>query len=125
MFPNSQIATTENIECALSLLQCMKENMEHTNIFKALTIAFDSDADNDYPRNIFLLTDGGDEHSEESLQLIEKNKSACQIHGFEFNLLKRKQNFYLKFPNLAKDVLFLSIRLKNLEKVSLRHFPKT
>ena len=124
MFSNSKIASTENIDSALSLLKPMKADMGGTNILNALTIAFENHADNKYPRNIFLLTDGGDDHSKESLQLIKENKSTCRIHGFGIQSSESEAKFLSDVSKLGKGRAFFINKIEELGRSVIKALSK-
>ncbi len=58
----------------------MSANLGGTEIFSPLSFIFDStELLKNYPRNIFLITDGGVSDTKEVISLIEKNNNACNV----------------------------------------------
>ena len=116
MFENSEITSTENINKAISLLEMMDATMGGTNIYNALSLIFEIDADHQYPRNLFLITDGGETNSQDSLALIKEKKSACRIHGFGIQCSGKEAKFLSVAAKLGKGSAFFVNDIQELGK---------
>ena len=114
MFTFPERASSENISRAISRLEEMSADMGGTNIFRALELVFQITADNQYPRNLFLLTDGGEGNSEHSLNLIKENKSTCRIHGFGIQSSPTEAKFISEAAELGRGSAFFVNNIEDL-----------
>lgn len=75
LFTESKLASLENTKYAIHEIQNYFANMGGTEIYQPIKFALEKNLINDYPRIIFLMTDGDVTNSDEIINLIrDKNK---------------------------------------------------
>ena len=116
MFPVSQPASTEVIAQAISQLSVMNADMGGNDICSALKLAFQFEPENEYPRSLFLITDGGESDWRPSLSLIKENKSECRIHGFGIQASDSDAKFLSEAAELGKGSSFFVYDIQELGK---------
>ncbi|CAI2378146.1 unnamed protein product [Moneuplotes crassus] len=80
--PESLEFNDENKMLALDEIKSYTEDMGGTNIYSPLKHILLSKYDCSYPRNVFLLTDGGVCDRENVINLIKENSSHTRVHSF-------------------------------------------
>ena len=116
MFPVSQQASTEIIAQAISQLSVMNADMGGNDICSALKLAFQFEPENEYPRSLFLITDGGESDWRPSLSLIKENKSECRIYGFGIQASTCDAKFLSEAAELGKGSSFFVYDIQELGK---------
>ena len=82
MFQKSQKNTSANIEKSVKKIEYFMANMQGTDIYTPLNAIFSSAPSHEYPRIIFLLTDGKVKNADLVIKLIKKQAGKCRVHGF-------------------------------------------
>ena len=82
MFENSQKLSAESIDRAVQNLKSFKADYGGTNILDPLKSIFKNPLIQNYPRSIFLLTDGEVDDKRNVIELIKQNKGLCNLHTF-------------------------------------------
>jgi von Willebrand factor A domain-containing protein 5 len=82
MYKESAKYDDESMEKALNEVKKYKADLGGTNIYKPLLELFKTEPDSQYPRNIFLLTDGQVMDPQTVIKLIEKNNSKARVYSF-------------------------------------------
>ena len=82
MHPESVLANSETVNHSIAILSSYTADMGGTNIYGPLEHVFKQAISNDYPRFIFLITDGDVSDTESVIGLIKKNSAFCRISAF-------------------------------------------
>jgi len=82
MHPASVEYSQATLELSLKQLKQFRADMLSTNIYNPLSHIFKSQVLNDYPRVIFLITDGEVEDPNAVIKLIKDNSNKCRVHTF-------------------------------------------
>ena len=93
LFPESMLSNLDNVSVAINEISKMSANMSGNDIHKALLSIFLVPADIEYPRSLFLLTDGGESNFVAPINLIKSNATKCRIHGFGIEARGRDAQF--------------------------------
>ena len=96
------LSNSANVNSAIEKISNMHADMGSTNIYKALSLIFSDQVDDEYPRSLFLITDGGEENSMYSMNLIKNNATKCRIHGFGIQTNGREAQFIQDAAKLGK-----------------------
>lgn len=81
MFPSSERNSIKAIESAILAVKNMTANMGGTEIFQPLqTILLDKVIEG-YPRQVFLLTDGGVSDTQGVIKMVKKSTKYCRVHS--------------------------------------------
>ena len=82
MHQQSLVASSDNINTSINILNDYDADMGGTNIFSPLSAIFHQPLSNNLPRFIFLLTDGDVDDIQNVIQLIKDNSSCSSVNGF-------------------------------------------
>ena len=82
MFSKSQPNTKDFVRTAIDKVSKFDGDMGGTNIYKPLSRVLSMAAVREYPRTIFLLTDGQVNIFGEVLEMIGKHSGKCRVHAF-------------------------------------------
>jgi von Willebrand factor A domain-containing protein 5 len=82
MHKKSEVNSSASVARAVTLINKFEANMGGTNIYSPLSEIFCTKPEIDYPRTIFLLTDGQVNNPEAIVQLIQGNSNNCRVNGF-------------------------------------------
>ena len=86
MFKSSTKLSAESIDRAVHKLKKMQADYGGTNILNPLQSVFKNPLIQNYPRSIFLLTDGEVDDKSNVIQLIKQNKGLCNLHTFGIHI---------------------------------------
>jgi uncharacterized protein with von Willebrand factor type A (vWA) domain len=86
MYEMSIDYTTKNANDALEKVQKISAVLGGTNIKPPLEKVFEKEPDVNYPRHIFLLTDGEVTNTSEVIQLIYSQNTKNRVHTFGISL---------------------------------------
>ena len=73
---------TEFVSETIKKIEKFLADMRGTNILEPLRSIFNNNPLDEYPRTIFLLTDGQVDNPDEVVSLIKKESGKCKVHGF-------------------------------------------
>ena len=82
MFKGSQSYSEKNLNNAVKKLKTFNADMGGTEIYAPLDFIYKKKPEPAYPRNIFLLTDGGVSSPGNVINLVGKNVSSARCHSF-------------------------------------------
>lgn len=82
LFPVPQKVEGSTVEYAIGKIENFKANLGGTDIFSPIQAILSSPAGFEYPRTIFLLTDGEVSDSDSVINLIRLQAGVCRVHGF-------------------------------------------
>ena len=80
MFETSQVYTKESMNKAIKRLQRFDADMGGTEILNPLMHIFDQPVNIEYPRTVFLLTDGEVGQPERVVRLVSEHVGKCRVH---------------------------------------------
>lgn len=80
MYDRSVDYNSENMNTAINQLNSFKADLGGTEILEPLEYVLNSAPETQYPRTIFLLTDGAVSCPEKVVQLVYKNVGMCRVH---------------------------------------------
>lgn len=80
LFPESRLVDSVSVDEAIKKLNSFGADMGGTNIFNPLDSIFNIPVIEDYPRYLYLLTDGEVDSLDEVLELISAHKSQCKVY---------------------------------------------
>jgi von Willebrand factor type A domain/Vault protein inter-alpha-trypsin domain len=82
LYKSSKLNTSSVIDSAIQKIESFDADMGGTNIYNPLEAIFRNSPSNEYPRTIFLLTDGQVEDPDRVISLIEQHSHNTKVHGF-------------------------------------------
>jgi uncharacterized protein YegL len=124
MFPESQQNTTETIAYAISEISQMCADMGGTDIYSALQKAFDLANYIDYPRTIFLITDGGDNNQVASFRAITNNKTTSKVYGFGIDSTGKHAQFIEDASKLGGGCAYFVEKVEDLNRKIIQALSK-
>ena len=80
MFPESVEYTEENVEIAIAQIQTFKADMCGNYEYGPLKWIFDKEPE--YPRSVFLISDGGVSNANQLYSIIKANVKNSRLHAF-------------------------------------------
>ena len=81
MFGTSRVTSNVNIEYALEKVFHFKADMQGTDIYSPLSIVLDEKETREYPKHVFLLTDGAVGNTDKILRVVEEERKYSTVHG--------------------------------------------
>ncbi|XP_063434776.1 von Willebrand factor A domain-containing protein 5A-like isoform X2 [Mytilus trossulus] len=82
LFKKSEEYNEKNLNAALALQRRLDANMGGTEILRPLTQIYQQKAKSAYPRQIFLLTDGEVQNTNEVISLVKQNAANTRVFTF-------------------------------------------
>ena len=82
LYSKPQKNSSEVVSETIKKIEKFLADMRGTNILEPLRSIFNNNPLDEYPRTIFLLTDGQVDNPDEVVSLIKKESGKCKVHGF-------------------------------------------
>ncbi|OMJ74517.1 hypothetical protein SteCoe_26519 [Stentor coeruleus] len=81
-YPQSQRADEKSVAKTMKMLGDLEADMGGTDIFNPLGAVLNNGIIENYPKSIFLITDGCVERPENVIGLIKRHEGICRVHSF-------------------------------------------
>ena len=78
----SMTYNSQNIQKSIKKIEGFEADMGGTDILEPLRDIFSTPPSHEYPRTLFLLTDGEVSNAEAVINLIKTESGRCRVHGF-------------------------------------------